>query len=47
MSEISERSWELSPYEVNRVAQGVKKTSRNIAVSSKVGYFMTMKNFMM
>ena len=36
MSEIPERSWDLSPYEVNRTAQGVDKTSRNVAVSSKV-----------
>ena len=36
MSEVTERSWELSNYEVNRKAQGVIKTSTNIAVSSKV-----------
>ena len=36
MSEVTERSWELSPYEANREAQGVIKTSTNIAVSSKV-----------
>ena len=36
MSEITERSWDLSNYEVNREAQGVIKTSTNIAVSSKV-----------
>ena len=36
MSEVTEKSWELSNYEVNRKAQGVIKTSTNIAVSSKV-----------
>ena len=36
MSEVTERSWELSNYEANRKAQGVIKTSTNIAVSSKV-----------
>ena len=36
MSEVTERSWELSPYEASREAQGVIKTSTNIAVSSKV-----------
>ena len=38
MSEVTERSWDLSPYEVNREAQSVIKTSTNIAVSSKVSY---------
>lgn len=38
MSEFPDKSWELSPYEVNRKAQGVIKTSRNIAVSSKSLY---------
>jgi len=38
MSEVAERSWDLSPYEVNREAQSVIKTSTNIAVSSKSLY---------
>ena len=36
MSEVTERSWDLSPYEVTREAQSVIKTNTNIAVSSKV-----------
>ena len=40
MSEVTERSWDLSPYEVNREAQNVIKTSTNIAVSSKVSIVM-------
>ena len=39
MSEVTERSWELSPYEASREAQGVIKRSTNIAVSSKVALF--------
>ena len=42
MSEVTERSWDLSNYEVNREAQGVIQTSTNIAVSSKVSIVLVV-----